>query len=95
MEKNVGGYDRIARFVVGPILVVVGLASFGGLLTLAAGTLGLVLAAVALIVGLVLVTTAVTQKCPLNSVLGLNTYRGDTEPATTDAETDSGAGRTA
>ena len=83
MEKNVGGYDRTARFVVGPILVLVGLASLGGLLTLAAGTLGLVLAAVALLVGLVLTTTAVTQKCPLNSLLGLNTYRGESETGST------------
>jgi hypothetical protein len=91
MEKNVGGYDRLARFVVGPILVLVGLAAFGGLLTLAAGTLGLVLAAVALLVGLVLVTTAVTQKCPLNSVLGLNTYRSEADSGATDAD----SGRTA
>ena len=86
MEKNVGGYDRIARFVVGPILVLVGIAAFGGLLTLAAGTLGLVLGAVALLVGLVLTTTAATQKCPLNSVLGMNTYRGGTETESGDAE---------
>ena len=91
MEKNVGGYDRIARFVVGPILVLVGLAALGGLLTLAAGTLGLVLAAVALLVGLVLATTAVTQKCPLNRALGLNTYRGRGETGSTDTD----PGRTA
>jgi hypothetical protein len=91
MEKNVGGYDRTARFVVGPILVLVGLASLGGLFTLAAGTLGLVLAAVALLVGLVLATTAVTQKCPLNRALGLNTYRGEAEAGSTDTE----PGRTA
>ena len=86
MEKNVGGYDRTARFVVGPILLLVGLASFGGLLTLAAGTLGLVLAAVALLVGLVLTTTAVTQTCPLNSVLGVNTYRGEPETEWTEID---------
>lgn len=79
MEKNVGGYDRIARFVVGPVLIVVGAAAFGGLLTLAAGTLGLVLAGVAVLVGAVLTVTAATQKCPLNSVIGMNTYR---EPST-------------
>ena len=91
MDKNVGGLDRTVRFVVGPILVLVGLASFGGLLTLAAGTLGIALAAVALLVGLVLATTAVTQKCPLNSLLGLNTYRRGTEPGPEDTD----QGRTA
>ncbi|WP_277552507.1 YgaP family membrane protein [Halobaculum limi] len=74
MEKNVGGYDRIARFVVGPVLIVVGGAALGGFLTLAAGTLGLVIAAIALLVGAVLTVTATTQKCPLNAAIGLNTY---------------------
>lgn len=77
MEKNVGGYDRIARFVVGPVLLVVGLAAFAGLLTLAAGTLGLVLAGAAVLVGAVLLVTAATQKCPLNSVVGMNTYQDE------------------
>lgn len=85
MEKNVGGYDRIARFVLGPILVVVGAASLAGLLTLAAGTVGLALAGVLLLVGLVLSVTAVTQKCPLNSLLGLNTFRtGETSAGSDD-----------
>jgi hypothetical protein len=75
MDKNVGGYDRLARFVVGPILLVVGLAAAGGLLSLAAGTAGLALAAVAILVGAILTVTAITQKCPLNSLLGLDTYR--------------------
>ncbi|RDZ56719.1 DUF2892 domain-containing protein, partial [Haloferax sp. Atlit-12N] len=42
MEKNVGGYDRITRAVLGPVLIVVGAASLAGFLTIAAGTLGLV-----------------------------------------------------
>jgi hypothetical protein len=46
---------------------------------------------VALLVGLVLATTAVTQKCPLNRSLGLNTYRGEAEAGSTDTE----PGRTA
>ena len=76
MNKNVGGYDRIVRFVVGPVLVLVGAASLVGLITLAAGTLGVVFAAGVLLVGAVLTVTAVTRKCPLNSVLGFDTYRG-------------------
>ena len=92
MEKNVGGYDRIARFVVGPILVIAGAAALLGLFTIAAGTLGLVAAVVALLVGLVLVVTATTQKCPLNRLVGLNTYRGE-KP--TESTTESDVGRTA
>jgi hypothetical protein len=76
MQKNVGGYDRIARLVVGPLLIVVGAAAFGGLFTIAAGTLGLVVAGIALLVGAVLLATGITQKCPLNDALGIDTFRG-------------------
>lgn len=75
MEKNVGGYDRLARFVVGPVLIVLGIASIGGLVSIAAGTLGVALAAAAVLVGTVLTVTATTQKCPLNSLVGINTHR--------------------
>ena len=92
MEKNVGGYDRIARFVVGPILVAVGAAALLGLFTIAAGTLGLAIAVVALLVGFVLTVTATTQKCPLNETLGLNTYRGE---ETAESTTEGDVGRTA
>jgi hypothetical protein len=78
MEKNVGGYDQLARFVVGPALIVVGGAALGGLITLVAGTLGLVLAGIAVFVGTVLTLTAMTQTCPLNAVVGLNTYTDST-----------------
>jgi hypothetical protein len=75
MEKNVGGYDRIARLLVGPLLVLVGAAALGGLFSVAGGTLGLAIAVVAILVGAVFVVTGITQKCPLNNALGLNTYR--------------------
>lgn len=75
MEKNVGGYDRLARFVVGPVLIVGGAAALAGILTIATGTLGLALAALGIVVGAILTVTAATQKCPLNNVLGLDTYR--------------------
>jgi hypothetical protein len=78
MEKNVGGYDQLARFVVGPALILVGGAALGGLITLVAGTLGLVLAGIAVFVGTVLTLTAMTQTCPLNAVVGLNTYTDST-----------------
>ena len=76
MQKNVGGYDRRARFVLGPALIVVGLASFAGLVALSSGTLGFVLAGAAVLVGAVLTVTATTQKCPLNAAIGMNTYEG-------------------
>ncbi|SFF86275.1 Protein of unknown function [Halopelagius inordinatus] len=80
MQKNVGGYDRIARLVVGPVLVIVGAAMVAGLVTVATGILGTVLAGGALLVGAVFVVTGMTQKCPLNRALGLNTHRDeDTE----------------
>ena len=83
MQKNVGGYDRIARLVVGPLLGLAGAAVLGGLFTVAGGTLGLVLAGVALVVGAVLVATGITQKCPLNDALGIDTYRGGARAAET------------
>jgi hypothetical protein len=92
MEKNVGGYDRIARFVLGPVLVIVGLAAFGGFITIASGLVGTAIAAVAVLVGAVFLVTASTQKCPLNNVIGLNTYRETTE--TTADESDRAAGGT-
>ncbi|MGM0591904.1 MAG: YgaP family membrane protein [Halobacteriota archaeon] len=90
MNKNVGGYDRLVRFVIGPILIVVGAAALAGLFTLAAGTLGLVFAAALLLVGAVLTVTAITQKCPLNSVLGFDTYKS--ESASESAAEDVGTG---
>jgi hypothetical protein len=76
MEKNVGGYDRIARLVVGPVLVLVGVAGAAGFLSLAVfGISTLVVGVLALLVGAILTVTGVTQKCPLNSVLGFDTYR--------------------
>ena len=84
MARNVGGYDRIARLVVGPLLVLLGAASLAGVVAPATGTLGLALAVGALLVGAVLTLTGVTQRCPLNALVGTNTYRGESEPASTD-----------
>ena len=90
MQKNVGGYDRTARFVLGPILIAVGVAALGGLLTLAAGTLGVVLAGAAVLIGAVLTVTAMTQTCPLNSAIGLNTYNDPTAQQSSTDEPGSG-----
>jgi|AntRauTorcE11898_2_1112593.scaffolds.fasta_scaffold126914_1 hypothetical protein len=95
MEKNVGGYDRIARFVLGPLLVVVAVAAYGGYITLASGLIGAAIIWAALAIGVVLIVTAATQKCPLNSVFGLDTYRRSADDSTTevDSETEPRADR--
>jgi len=74
MEKNVGGYDRLARFVLGPLLIILGIAAVTGIVSLGTGTLGVALAAVALLLGVVFTATAAMQTCVLNSLLGVNTY---------------------
>ncbi|WP_340100660.1 DUF2892 domain-containing protein [Salinibaculum salinum] len=95
MEKNVGGYDRIARFVLGPLLVVLAVAAYGGYITLASGLLGATIVWAALAIGAVLIVTAATQMCPLNSVFGIDTYRSSAGDGTaeTDSESESRAGR--
>jgi len=93
MQKNVGGYDRIARLILGPALIIVVAAVFGGYLTLASGLLGAAILWIGLLVGAVFVVTGATQKCPINRLLGFNTFRGDTEEMAPETEADSGAGR--
>ncbi len=74
MDKNVGGMDRNARLVVGPVLAVVGLVLLAGLVSIGQGMLyTVVVPALLLVVGVVLSVTGYTQKCPLNSLLGVNT----------------------
>lgn len=77
-EKNVGGLDRLLRLIVGPLLLVVAAGA-----TLGAVALSPVLLAVSAIAGAVLTVTGLTQKCPLNTLIGLNTFRGR---KTTDSE---------
>ncbi|WP_254543264.1 YgaP family membrane protein [Halomarina pelagica] len=92
MQKNVGGYDRIARLVLGPILVAVALAGLFGVVGLAIGPVStLIVAVIAGLVGVVFLVTGTTQKCPLNRALGVDTYRGDASER--DSETPP-AGRT-
>ena len=74
MEKNVGGYDRLGRFVIGSILVIAGIAGYAGMLRVAVGPLQQALTAVILVlIGAILLVTGFTQKCPINSALGVNT----------------------
>lgn len=74
MEPNVGGYDRVARFVIGTALLVGGVAGYAGFVWVAYGPLPQALTSVALgVVGVVLLVTGVTQRCVLNKILGVNT----------------------
>ena len=76
MEKNVGGADRIARLVIGPVLVLAGVASYAGLLVLAVGPFPQTLTSVIVfLVGGILLVTGLVRKCPLNRALGLDTHR--------------------
>lgn len=74
VEKNVGGYDRIARAVLGPVLLLVAIAGLAGLLmeTTMPLMVGFV---VLLVVGAVLSFTAYTQECMLNQTLGIDTLQ--------------------
>ena len=69
MQKNVGGLDRTARIVVGPLLLAAAIAAFTGLL--AVGTV----AAVSLVAGVLMVVTGTTQKCPAHEMTGMDTYQ--------------------
>lgn len=71
LAKNVGGLDRQIRFLVGTVLLTVALA---GLVTDVAGQS---LALVALVGATGLLFNAVTQRCLLNRLLGIDTC-GDT-----------------
>ncbi|MEF8791600.1 MAG: DUF2892 domain-containing protein [Haloarculaceae archaeon] len=76
MEKNVGGTDRIARLVIGPVLVLAGVAGYAGLLVLAVGPFPQALTSVIVfLVGGILLVTGLVRKCPLNRALGLDTHR--------------------
>jgi hypothetical protein len=98
MQKNVGGYDRLARLVLGPILLIGAAAASGGYVTLASGFVGAAIIWVALLVGVVLLVTGVVQVCPLNRVLGIDTLNkatGDSSSEEPIAESDEGPGRPA
>lgn len=68
MNKNVGGIDRMGRFVIGIIALLAGIAIVAGFLKV-----GVVFGAVAVVVGLILLATGATQKCPINEAAGVDT----------------------
>ncbi|WP_135664716.1 YgaP family membrane protein [Halorhabdus rudnickae] len=69
MEQNVGSVDRTVRIVAGLVLGAVGLAVLAGFLS----ALGTVIAALALVVGVVLLGTALTRQCLLYELVGIDT----------------------
>ena len=75
MNKNVGGTDRVARLVLGVVLIVAGIAGYAGLLPLAVGPLPQALTAVVVFVlGAVLLATGLARRCLLNRLVGLDTH---------------------
>ena len=72
-EKNVGGMHRTARYVGGPILVVLGLGLLTGSLPGVTGTVGPVVGALLALAGVVSLVEAHTQKCPGYAVMGIDT----------------------
>jgi len=68
LPKNVGGRDRQVRFVAGTLLVAVGVAGLVVGLTLGR-TMAVMLAAG----GAALLFNAVTQRCLMNRLLGIDT----------------------
>jgi hypothetical protein len=76
-EKNVGGLDRLVRLVVGPVLLAGGVAILAGRFPARLGEMRqIVSAGIAFVIGIELAVTGVTQRCPVNEVLGRNTFRG-------------------
>ena len=69
VNKNIGSPDRIARLVVGVLLLV--LVLFSGLPLLASGLWKGIFS----IVGLVLIGTALMRFCPLYRLLGVNSCK--------------------
>ncbi len=70
MMANVGGFDRVARAILGVVLAVLGGAGLAGKLAVGSGV-----AWALLIVGIVLLGTAMLRFCPLYLPFGLNTAK--------------------
>lgn len=64
MTANIGNIDRIARFVLGALALILGLTSFGGTAQV-----------IAIIVGLLLIGTAAMRFCAAYRLLGINTCK--------------------
>ena len=76
MDRNVGGFDRTLRIALGAVLLIVGILSFAGVFAAGGGTGMLVLRSLVVVVGAIFAVTGLLQTCPINSLLGINTYEG-------------------
>lgn len=78
MKQNVGGYDRIARLVLGVVLVAAGAVGYAGVLDLAVlGIPALAVEVAAVLVGLALLVTGWLRSDPVTAALGIDTASGD------------------
>ena len=68
MKENVGGADRAMRAVLGPALLALGYARWGG-------SEGALPGLLAMLGGALIAETAITRVCPLNEVAGVDTAR--------------------
>jgi uncharacterized membrane protein len=66
MKENVGSTDRALRSIAGPALVLAGITRLGALQ-------GRVTGLIALLAGALVIDSAITRVCPVNSVLGIDT----------------------
>lgn len=71
MTKNIGSTDKTIRLVAGIILIIIGLLPILGI----AAVVGATLAWIALIVGIVLVATALIGFCPAYTLIGFNSCK--------------------
>jgi len=69
LKKNVGQPDRILRLIIGAALIIGFFALSGGL------------AWASLIVGVIVLFTAITSSCAIYSILGLSTAPAESEDA--------------
>lgn len=74
MKKNVGGFDRIGRIVIGIVVAIAGIAAFADY-----WAIGATAGAVAILIGVILLVTGTTQKCPINEAAGIDTTSGGPE----------------
>jgi len=70
MQKNVGGLDEGIRITLGPLLLVLSIGSLRGAVRMRPS-----LTAGAFAVGAILTVTGLTQTCPGNAAIGLDTYQ--------------------
>lgn len=73
MDINVGDNDRYIRLGVGALLALLGIAGYVGMVSVAVVGPQALTSLVLLVIGLVLLVTGYTRKCPLYQALGFDT----------------------